>query len=160
MGYKTKYAIKKSRPIFIVVIALWIFSSIFFLPPLVVARVLATASGAFHSGTFLEALFTNFGDVGANLTRCFSSGYIGTYLVGQIYLIIFLAVMAMVGILKTVPKHEYSDIEHGSSDWCEKGEEYTILHRKKGILLAEKEYLPVDKRGNVNVLVVGRIRVW
>ena len=29
-----------------------------------------------------------------------------------------------------------------------------------GIILAEKEYLPTDKRGNVNVLVVGRFRCW
>ena len=38
------------------------------------------------------------------------------------------------------------------------GEQYSVLSRKQGILLAENHYLPVDKRGNVNVLVVGRIR--
>ena len=54
-------------------------------------------------------------------------------------------------------KNEYTDIEHGSSDWAE-GEQYSVLSKKKGIVLAEKHYLPVDKRGNVNVLVVGRIR--
>ena len=32
--------------------------------------------------------------------------------------------------------------------------------KNKGIILAEKHYLPVDKRGNVNVLVVGRFRFW
>ncbi len=35
------------------------------------------------------------------------------------------------------------------------GEQYQILNNKKGIVLAENNYLPVDKRGNVNVLVVG-----
>ena len=35
-----------------------------------------------------------------------------------------------------------------------------ILDKNKGIVLAENNYLPVDKRGNVNVLVVGRIRFW
>lgn len=56
-----------------------------------------------------------------------------------------------------MPKHEFSDIEHGSSDWAT-GEQYEVLSNKKGILLAEKHYLPVDKRGNTNVLVVGRFR--
>ena len=55
-------------------------------------------------------------------------------------------------------KNEYTDIEHGSSDWSQNGEQYQILNKSKGIILAENNYLPVDKRGNVNVLVVGRIR--
>ena len=35
-----------------------------------------------------------------------------------------------------------------------------VLSKKEGIILAENNYLPVDKRGNVNVLVVGRIWIW
>lgn len=35
-----------------------------------------------------------------------------------------------------------------------------FLNNKRGIILAEKEFLPVDKRGNVNVLVVGRFWCW
>ena len=66
----------------------------------------------------------------------------------------------MVGIAKAFPKHEYEDIENGSSDWSEGGEQYKVLSKNKGIVLAEKNYLPVDKRGNVNVLVVRRIWCW
>ena len=55
---------------------------------------------------------------------------------------------------------KYRDIEHGSSDWCEGGEQYTVLSKKEGIILAQKNYLPVDKKGNVNVLIVGRIWCW
>ena len=65
-----------------------------------------------------------------------------------------------VGIMKALPKHEFDGIENGSSDWCENGEQYSVLSNKEGIILAEKNYLPVDKRGNVNVLVVGRIWFW
>ena len=61
---------------------------------------------------------------------------------------------------KTAPKNEDSDIEHGSSDWSKNGEQYRVLSNKHGIILAQNNYLPVDKRGNVNVLVVGRIRFW
>lgn len=66
----------------------------------------------------------------------------------------------MIGMIKSKPKNEFTDIEHGSSDWSEGGEQYRILSRKSGIILAENNYLPVDKRGNVNVLVVGRFRFW
>lgn len=70
-------------------------------------------------------------------------------------------VIAMIiGLTKAVPKHEFEDMEHGSSDWCTNGEQYKVLSRKSGIVLAEKNYLPVDKRGNVNVLVVRRFWCW
>ena len=62
--------------------------------------------------------------------------------------------------MKAIPKHEYEDIENGSSDWSENGEQYQVLSKNKGIVLAEKNYLPVDKRGNVNVLVVRRFWCW
>ena len=62
-----------------------------------------------------------------------------------------------IGFAKSAPKNEFTDIEHGSSDWSQRGEQYQILSRNKGIILAEDNYLPLDKRGNVNVLVVGRI---
>ena len=57
-------------------------------------------------------------------------------------------------------KGDYHDIEHGSSDWCEDGEQYKVLSKNSGIILAQKNYLPIDKPGNVNVLIVGRIWCW
>lgn len=66
----------------------------------------------------------------------------------------FYTLFVIVGIIKAIPKNEYEDIENGSSDWSEHGEQYKVLNRNKGIILAEKNYLPVDKRGNVNVLIV------
>ena len=64
-------------------------------------------------------------------------------------------VVTAIGIIKSKPKNNYEDIENGSSDWCEGGEQYKILNKNKGIILAEDNYLPLDKLGNVNVLVVG-----
>lgn len=69
-------------------------------------------------------------------------------------------IVMFIGFVRTAPKNEYSDIEQGSSDWASKGEQYKVLSSRKGIILAENNYLPVDKRGNVNVLVVGRFRFW
>ena len=77
-----------------------------------------------------------------------------------VFALFYYLIFAMIGLFKSKPKHEYTDIEHGSSDWSQRGEQYKILSNKKGIILAENNYLPVDKRGNVNVLVVGRIRFW
>ena len=70
------------------------------------------------------------------------------------------AIVIIIGLSKAVPKNEYSDIEHGSSDWSEGGEQYRILSKNKGIILAQKNYLPIEKRGNLNVLVVGRFWFW
>ncbi|MCL2354334.1 MAG: hypothetical protein FWC68_00270 [Oscillospiraceae bacterium] len=160
MGYKIKHVLKKSKMIFIVVIILWVFATILFVPPFTISRVEATVDGVFQFDLFIEHLIENIGSVGNNFGRAFGARYIGTYFNTQIYLIIALIIMTIVGMIKSMPKHEYTDTEHGSSDWCERGEEYKILSKNKGILLAEKEYLPVDKRGNVNVLVVGRIWFW
>ena len=90
------------------------------------------------------------------------AGYnaIGMYFKTLIGFTFFYAIIVIIGLVKSAPKNEYADIEHGSSDWSQNGEQYQVLNKNKGIILAEDNYLPVDKRGNVNVLVVGRIRIW
>ena len=87
-------------------------------------------------------------------------GYLSSFL-GLLWKFTALYVLIFtIGMIRNAPKNEYDDIEHGSSDWSKNGEQYRILSNKKGIILAENNYLPVDKRGNVNVLVVGRIWFW
>ena len=100
------------------------------------------------------------GNITRNLTNVFKAEYRETFFKGELYLTILLFFMSLIGFIKMMPKNEYTDIEHGSSDWAEHGEQYEILSPNKGIILAEKNYLPVDKRGNVNVLIVGRFRFW
>lgn len=119
------------------------------------------------SGPLWQAFFANvFGkEVGiANpfgaVKACFQEEYIGTFFGGIKTTLLIALLFALVGIGKAFPKHEYQDIENGSSDWSENGEQYKVLSKNKGIVLAEKNYLPVDKRGNVNVLVVRRFRCW
>lgn len=77
-----------------------------------------------------------------------------------VYFTLFYIVVVIIGLVKSAPKNEYTDIEHGSSDWSENGEQYRILSKNKGIILAQNNYLPINKRGNVNVLVVGRFGFW
>ena len=91
---------------------------------------------------------------------CFSAQYFSTFWTIEKWFICIYFIFVIIGILKAFPKHEFDEIEHGSSDWSENGEQYRILSKNKGIVLAEKNYLPVDKRGNVNVLVVRRLWSW
>lgn len=115
-------------------------------------------------GTLWQAFFVNIGTTLVSplsaFKRCLQEDYIGSYF-DSIKAVLMLSVLfALIGIAKAFPKHEYQDIENGSSDWSENGEQYKVLSKNKGIVLAEKNYLPVDKRGNVNVLVVRRFWCW
>jgi hypothetical protein len=161
MNYKIKNSLKKSKPAIIVAIVLWLGVGILAIAPLSVSIVQATGTdGVFNINSFFEYIFGNTGDVSGNMSKVFSSEYIGTYIKNMIFFTIAISFFAVVSIIRMMPKNEYSDIEHGSSDWSEGGEQYSILSKSKGIILAEKHYLPIDKRGNVNVLVVGRVRFW
>ncbi len=95
----------------------------------------------------------------ASVAKCFTD-YLGAYMYTCKWFVLFYTGFVLVGVIKAFPKHEYENIENGSSDWSENGEQYQILSRNKGIVLAEKNYLPTDKRGNVNVLVVRRFWCW
>ena len=116
-------------------------------------------NGVFDFGKFVENMFEDLLDIGGNLGKVFTNDYIGTFWKINGWCTLGLLFFAVIGFTKVMPKNEYTDIEHGSSDWAT-GEQYEVLNKNKGILLAEKHYLPVDKRGNTNVLVVGRIRFW
>lgn len=160
MGNKISYALNKCKMIFIVVLVLWIILSMVLIMPGSIAIVDSTTdNGKINTETLFSDYFNNAGSIFQNLGKIFSSKYISTFLKGECYLFVILLFCGGIGVVKTLPKHDYADIEHGSSDWAT-GEKYAILNRNKGILLAEKHYLPVDKRGNTNVLVVGRFRFW
>lgn len=86
--------------------------------------------------------------------------YVGDFINGIKYYSLIYWFIVCYAIYKTLPKSTYDKIEHGSSDWCIPGEQYRILSKKSGLILAKDNYLPVDKIGNVNVLIVGRFRFW
>ena len=159
MNYKIKSALKKSKMALIIALAIWIGVTILLSAPVGVSIKEATINGIFYSSKFFGVLFSNFGKIGSNLSKIFLPGYSHYFWKVEGYVTIGVLILLAVGIVKSMPKNEYTDIEHGSSDWAS-GEQYSVLSKKKGILLAENHYLPVDKRGNVNVLVVGRFWIW
>lgn len=154
MGYKLNKTLKDNKKSIILIGVLWVILSIVLVAPISYSIGAASQSGSFNFNIFLELFFseiTSFTSIG----RVFSQGYGAVFGKTLLYFTIIYALLAMIGLFKSKPKHEYTDIEHGSSDWSEHGEQYSILSRNKGIILAQDNYLPVDKRGNVNVLVVG-----
>lgn len=117
-------------------------------------------SGGFNWEMLFKGIFEYLPSPVKALKKCFEPEYFPTFGNAIKIVLLIYGLGAGIGFFKAIPKHEYDDIEHGSSKWCEGGEQYAILSKKKGIILAEKHYLPVDKRGNVNVLVVRRFWSW
>jgi len=161
MNYKLEGALKRNRKYFIICGILWIIIAIVFVAPVAYSKFVA---GLVDGSEVLETFITTFiGSITHPLQtfgELFEEGAVGDYISTLLIVSIFYLFFFFIGIYKSAPKNEYSDIEHGSSDWSKKGEQYKILNKDKGIILAEDNSLPVDKRGNVNVLVVGRIRIW
>ena len=160
MNYKIEGAIRRNRKNFIIFAILWIFIAIVFVSPISYSYHMAVLDGGFDLEVFIKIFTQSISNPFGTFGKVFSEGASGTFFSNLLVVTIFYSVFFFIGFVKSAPKNEFSDIEHGSSDWSQKGEQYQILSRNKGIILAEDNYLPLDKRGNVNVLVVGRIRIW
>lgn len=172
MGFldRLKSAIKKIKTKLIVYTILVVIIIVWLIAPLTAAIIDAenASETTFLNDPFDSDLWKVFlTTFGAGITsplsqlgKCFTVAYISTFLSMLKVTFVVYIFFALVGLAKAFPKHEYEDIENGSSDWSENGEQYKVLSKNKGIVLAEKNYLPVDKRGNVNVLVVRRFWCW
>lgn len=159
MNYKVSKTLKDNKKSIIIVAVLWVFFTIVLVAPIGYSIGLACQGGSFDFEIFLENVFTELVSF-TSITRVLNSAYLGYFGKTLLYFSILYIIFTFIGLFKSKPKHEYTDIEHGSSDWSEGGEQYRILSRNKGIILSKHNFLPVDKRGNVNVLVVGRIWIW
>lgn len=151
---KMQKAFEKNKKYLILFLILWIVLEIVLIAPMSVAIAESSVQGKFDLAFFIENLGKEVSSFTA-ITRIGSVGAGSAFGKGTLWLTILCLVVTAIGIIKSKPKNNYEDIENGSSDWCEGGEQYRILNKNKGIILAEDNYLPVDKRGNVNVLVVG-----
>ena len=151
---KMQKAFEKNKKYLILFLILWIVLEIVLIAPMSVAIAESSVQGKFDLAFFIENLGKEVSSFTA-ITRIGSVGAGSAFGKGTLWLTILCLVVTAIGIIKSKPKNNYEDIENGSSDWCEGGEQYKILSKNKGIILAEDNYLPVDKIGNVNVLVVG-----
>ena len=160
MGYKMQESLKRNKKNFIIYAILWLILAIVFVSPMAYASFLSLQDGLFNFEEFIDGFGKLIADPFGTLGKAISAECIGMFWNWLWKYTIAYLVIVIIGVIRTAPKHEYDKIEHGSSDWAVNGEQYKVLNKKKGIILAEDNYLPLDKRGNVNVLVVGRFRFW
>lgn len=160
MNYKIEGAIRRNRKNFIIFAILWIIIAIVFVSPFSYSAHIAGLEGKFNLELFIETFTTSIKEPFGTFIKLFTEGAFGNYISTLLVVTIFYSVFFFIGFVRSAPKNEYTDFEYGSSDWSKRGEQYSILSKNKGIILAEDNYLPLEKRGNVNVLVVGRIRFW
>ena len=155
--------IRENKNKIIVGLVLWILISIVLVLPYTVANNAATKRVQ-NGESYYTVLFEVFQKAvvapSKSINYIFSNSLVEKYFSNLFVITIIFIILYIILLVKNKPKHNYVGSEHGSSDWSEHGEQYKILNRNSGIILAEGNYLPVDKRGNVNVLVVGRFRFW
>lgn len=158
----SKLISEKKKKKIIIYLILWLLIAIVFVLPMAIAQKDAVDSGVTigidNFNTILMPYVLDF----SSRIKAFESNYISTTKsVISTYSVIYIFVMIILFLKsKDEPDGEYHDIEHGSSDWCVGGEQYKVLSKDSGIVLAKKNYLPINKPGNVNVLVIGRIWIW
>ena len=146
---------KKNMLLYIVV---WLIFAILLVPPITFTITTSYLNGQSWLEGIVYNLLNNIFKL--PITDVLKAPYLKDYITGlEVFTVIFFIIITK-AILKNLPKGEYDKIEHGSSDWCEKGEQYKVLSKDHGLLLAKDNYLPTDKKGNVNVLIVGRFRFW
>jgi len=153
MNYKVEGSLRRNKKYFIIFAILWLFIAIVLIVPITLGGNAISVEKDIAIGItkFVQTIQNPI----AGFTEIIETNLLESYLKNLGMFSIIFAIFFIIGIARSAPKNEYTDFEHGSSDWSKNGEQYQILSNKKGIILAEDNYLPVDKRGNVNVLVVG-----
>ena len=155
MGYRIEGSLRKNKFVLIIALVLWLMMAIELVMPLTCGLYQIELAGKFDSGGFAQVFSRAATNPIIGFKNIFRHHLFFNYIKNLFGFSLFYVVIVAIGLIRTMPKHRYTDIEHGSSDWSENGEQYRVLSKNKGIILAERNYLPIDKRGNVNVLVVG-----
>lgn len=154
MESKFNVFIKKNMKYLIFALILWIIGEILLIAPITYTISESYIDGKFDIALFIQDFFSNIIALNS-ITKVFASNVIGIFGKGSLWYTIILVIAIGIGAYKNRKKSEFQDIEHGSSDWCQGGEQYRVLSKDRGILLAQNNYLPLNKLGNINVLSVG-----
>ena len=101
-------------------------------------------------------------NVGENLGAIFK--YPDVYFPALKSFAIFYIVLVIVLMVIMKTDKEYQGVEHGSAGWAEKGEEYQVLSKSEGFILAKDHYMPMipnpPSGKNGNILVIRRFWFW
>ena len=154
MENKFSEFIKRNLKYIIFALVVWIIAELFLIAPIAYTISESYVDGRFDIALFIQDFISNVVSL-AGITKVFDSNVIETFSSWTLGFTIFLGIAFGIGAYKNRKKTKYQDIEHGSSDWCTGGEQYRVLSRNSGLLLAQHNYLPLNKIGNINVLIVG-----
>lgn len=147
---------KKTAPI---ALALFVILSIFVLPSISLTILslkskIPLVENSTNSINDLYFFVTHpFSSIGMLFTKTAALPYY--YLLFKLLIVVVLFIWVILTVKTKTKDSDYTDIEQGSSRWCKEGEQYQILNKDNGILLAKDNYLPVDKLGNINITVIG-----
>ncbi len=154
MESKVNKFFKKNLKYIIFAIVLWIIGEIFLVAPIAYTIGESYVDGSFDMALFIQDFVSNIISF-SSITKVFGESSIGAFGTSTLIYTLILIIALCIGIYKNRQKTDFQDIEHGSSDWSEGGAQYRVLSRNSGILLAQNNYLPLNKLGNINVLIVG-----
>ena len=154
MDNKFSEFMRKNLKYIIFAVVLWVIGEIFLVAPISFTVSQSYTNGVFDINYFVEYLIPNIVSF-SSITKVFSSTAIGAFGTGTLWYTIIILVAVGIGAFKARKKSEFQDIEHGSSDWSQNGEQYRVLSKNSGLILAQNNYLPLNKLGNINVLIVG-----
>ena len=146
--------INKNLKYIIFAAILWIIGEIFLIAPIACTISESYVDGMFDIAHFLQYLVINMMSFNS-ITKVFDAKVIGAFGNSTLWFTIILLIAIGIGAFKNRNKTKYQNIEHGSSDWSQGGEQYKVLSKNSGIILAQNNYLPLNKLGNINVLIVG-----
>lgn len=134
MNYKLESALKKGKTTIIVAGILWLLLAIVFIMPWTCGIYTKTLLGEFNMDSFLTVFMSAVTNPGKGFKTLAERGIILNYIKNLFGFSLFYIIVVIIGIFKMMPKHRYDDIEHGSSDWSENGEQYKVLSKKSGII--------------------------
>jgi len=104
----------------------------------------------------------NISDIGGNLSVIFKHSSIYFAALKSFSIVYFAGCIVLLIMMKT--DKEFQGVEHGSAGWAERGEEYAVLSRTDGFILAKDHYMPMlpnpPSGKNGNILVIRRFWFW
>lgn len=150
---------EKKKAIFIVLGIVYVLLALFVVSAYVRTDLDLIANEVKKGGALIlvDALQNHISDIGGNFSACFSN--IAVYGSALKNFTLFYWIVGILFAIFMKQGSEYEKIEHGSAGWSENGEEYEVLSRKEGFILADKHFLPVlpdpPQAKNGNILVIG-----
>ena len=116
INYKIEGAIKRNRKNFIIFAILWVFIAVVLVSPIAYSYHMATVSGEMNAEVLVKTFGSSITDPLGTFGAVFTEGAVGNYFSTLLAVTIFYALFFFIGFVRTAPKNEFTDIEHGSSD--------------------------------------------